>query len=182
MDHTPPYTAGGFTLIELMVTLGIAAILLALAGPSFVDTVTRYRLDAAHSSMRDALLLARETARNDLATVTVCASSSGTACTASSWQLGAIVFVDEDGDGTKDGVDTIIGKFDSFASGISISATVQSSGAAYARTYVQFSREGELDPAYALKFTSCAAGQQPHMTVVQRGGFISTARGDSTCS
>lgn len=182
MDLNRHHPAGGFTLIELMVTLGIGAILLALAAPSFIETVTRYRLDAAHSAMRDTLLLARETARTDTATVTVCASSSGSACTNSSWQLGAIAFLDDDADGTLDKGETIVGKFESFASGISIAATVKSSGKSYSRTYVQFSGEGELDPNYALEFTSCAAGHAPYMIVVQRGGFISTARGEEACS
>jgi type IV fimbrial biogenesis protein FimT len=173
--------AGGFTLIELMVTLGIGAIMLALGAPSFVETINRYKLDAAHTNMRDALLLARDTARNETALITLCASSSGTACTNSTWDTGVLLFRDEDGDGSKGDDETVVAAYDAAATAVSIAATVKTSGLTYSRTYIQFSAAGELDPSYALNFTSCAPRQTPYTITVQRGGFISTTRGSTEC-
>jgi type IV fimbrial biogenesis protein FimT len=178
----PPQTAArGFTLIELMVTLGIGAILLAIGAPSFVDTVKAYRLDAAHSAMRDALLLARDTARNESIAVSVCTSTTGATCTASSWKQGFIVFRDAGTAGTVDGADSILMWQKDAGSAVSIAAAVKSSGVAYARNYVQFGDDGKLDPYYALEFSSCTAGQFPFKINVQRGGFISTMRGSVKC-
>ena len=50
--HPPPNSSGspvhhgarGFTAIELMVTIGIAAILAALAAPSFTGLMERWRV------------------------------------------------------------------------------------------------------------------------------------------
>ncbi|MGF2076066.1 pilus assembly FimT family protein, partial [Enterococcus casseliflavus] len=39
--------AAGFTLVELMVTLGVVAVLIAVASPSFADYFERYRLRSA---------------------------------------------------------------------------------------------------------------------------------------
>jgi type IV fimbrial biogenesis protein FimT len=49
----------GFTLIELMVTVVIIAISLALAAPSFVQLVSNYRLRGAAESIVNGLNLAR---------------------------------------------------------------------------------------------------------------------------
>ena len=49
----------GFTLIELMVTLTVLAILLALAGPSFADYFQRYRLRGAADDVATLLAVSR---------------------------------------------------------------------------------------------------------------------------
>lgn len=53
---------GGFTAIELMVTLSIVAILTALALPSFNLLIERWRIRDAVESMRSTILLARSEA------------------------------------------------------------------------------------------------------------------------
>jgi type IV fimbrial biogenesis protein FimT len=49
----------GFTAIELMVTVSIVAILIALAGPSFTLFIERWRVRDATNAMTDTLYLAR---------------------------------------------------------------------------------------------------------------------------
>ena len=49
----------GFTLVELLVTLAVAAILLALATPSFADLLRANRLAAANNALVTALNVAR---------------------------------------------------------------------------------------------------------------------------
>lgn len=52
----------GFTLIELMVTIGILAIIMALAAPSFTETINKRRLAAAASSIHLGLQRAKSEA------------------------------------------------------------------------------------------------------------------------
>lgn len=50
----------GVTLLELIVTLAVVAILVAAAGPSFVDFFERYRLRSAVNDVLDVYAVARQ--------------------------------------------------------------------------------------------------------------------------
>ncbi len=101
------HTAAGFTLIEMMVTLVVAAILLTVAGPAFRDLILNNRLVAASNSIAGSLNAARTEAIAQQRTVTVCSSANGTAC-GGTWSDGWITFVDMDANGTVDAGDTVL--------------------------------------------------------------------------
>ena len=91
----------GFSLIELMVTIAVAAILLGIAAPSFQDLVIRNRLATNANQLVTALNLARSEAIKRGFPVTVCKSANpaalSSACSDSAdvdWAQGWIVFVD----------------------------------------------------------------------------------------
>jgi len=97
-------TGQGFTLIELMVTVSVAAVLLAVGVPSFQTTVKNNRLTAAANSLVGALNLARSEAIKRGVFVTFCKrNGGGTDCdNSASWNDGWIVFSDLDRDGVFD--------------------------------------------------------------------------------
>lgn len=76
--------AGGFSLIELMVTVAVLAILAAVAAPSMIAFVNANRLNGTTGEMTASLQLARSEAIRRNARVTVCSSSNGTTCSGSS--------------------------------------------------------------------------------------------------
>lgn len=87
--------AKGFTLIELMVTIAIAAILAGLAVPSFRGLIASNRLKSHASSLLSSLLLARGEAIKRNSRVVLCKSADGLTCTtAGGWQQGWIIFHD----------------------------------------------------------------------------------------
>ncbi len=97
----------GVTLIELVVTLSIAAVLMSIAIPSFQNIIAINRLAALTNELSGALQLARSEAVTRSKTVTVCKSNdvsdSTPSCnTSAAWQNGWVVFVDDDNDGTLD--------------------------------------------------------------------------------
>ena len=100
----------GFTLIELMITLSIAAILAAIAAPSFSTTIQNNRMATQYNELLASLSLARSEAIKRGQRVTTCQSSTGNSCggSASNWHTGWVVFVDADEDGTIDAGEDII--------------------------------------------------------------------------
>ncbi len=93
----------GFTLIELIVTLAVAAILITVAGPNFLTFIQNNRLTTQANDMVGSLQLARSEAvkRNASTTapVRICGSNNPTAAlpschTGTSWKSGWVVFLD----------------------------------------------------------------------------------------
>jgi len=88
----------GFTLLELMVTVAIVAIVAALAFPSFQGTLRSNRVAAFNNEVIGVMNLARsEAIRNGRGGI-VCGSSSGAACDGN-WAGGLLAFADADEDG-----------------------------------------------------------------------------------
>ncbi len=82
----------GFTLIELITTLVIASILMALAAPSFSNFVKNNRLTTQANGILADLALARSEAIKRAATITVCKSTDSLTCNpGAAWADGWIV-------------------------------------------------------------------------------------------
>lgn len=60
--HASAKRARGFTLVELMITLTVAAILMMIAAPSFKGLLSRSNLGAAHNELLGAMNYARNEA------------------------------------------------------------------------------------------------------------------------
>lgn len=85
----------GFTLVELLVALAVAAVLLGVGVPSFAEVVRGARLSTQYNAVVAALYLARSEAVKSSEFVTVCARASDTACGGvDDWENGWITFVD----------------------------------------------------------------------------------------
>jgi type IV fimbrial biogenesis protein FimT len=103
----------GFTLVELMVSVVIVAVVAAVAVPAFTDMATTHRLSSYAASLAASAQLARSEAVKVNKAVTMCRSANPTAdaavCASSGgWQQGWIVFRDDDGDGVKDAAEPIL--------------------------------------------------------------------------
>ncbi len=90
-----PRRLAGFTLVELLVTLAVAAILLAAAAPDFSDLVSRNRRDATVYRLIGDLQFARSEAIKRGTRVSVCgARTDGAEGCGPDWAGGWTVFVD----------------------------------------------------------------------------------------
>lgn len=87
----------GFTLIELMVTVAVLAILLAIAFPSFTALVNSNRLTGNANALVAALQHARSEAVSRNASIVVCRSVNGTTCATGAQWNGWITIVETGG-------------------------------------------------------------------------------------
>lgn len=87
--------AGGFSLLELMITVAVLAIVLAAGVPSFQSMVQRNRVVAAANELVAAMQIARAEAVRRNRRVALCPSTNDNGCSGGDWSR-VMVFVDAD--------------------------------------------------------------------------------------
>ena len=118
----------GFTLIEVLVVIAVAAILLSIALPNLANFIANGRISSASNDLASDLMFARSLASSNQGQAVVCAASPtvitgtgtsiATSCNATVVQcsaapndwifLGRVVFIDKNFNGKCDGNETII--------------------------------------------------------------------------
>ena len=93
----------GFTLLELISTLAVSAIVLGVGVPSIAALMNANRLSGQVNDLRSALALTRTEAITRNQHVVICKSDDGETCTRKGrWDNGWIVYVDADRDRARD--------------------------------------------------------------------------------
>jgi len=83
--------AAGFTLIELMVSIAVLAILLGVAVPAFTSAQLSTQLRTSTNNLIAGAHLARSEAIKRNAVVQMCVSPDGTSCGSGDWNQGWII-------------------------------------------------------------------------------------------
>ena len=101
---------GGFTLVELLTTVVIAAVMIGVGVPAWSSLVRDTRLTAFTNELHAAMTLARSEAIRRGHRVTLCASQDGLQCAAgvTGWESGWVMFPDPDGNIVRDEDETLI--------------------------------------------------------------------------
>jgi type IV fimbrial biogenesis protein FimT len=116
----------GLTLIELLVTLAIAAVLLASAAPPMSRLLHSVNLSTTSNALLSSLRLARSEALRRGARVAMCRSSDGASCaTAGGWEQGWIVFHDLNANGLLDPGENLIQRVDALGGGLVLRGNAQ---------------------------------------------------------
>jgi type IV fimbrial biogenesis protein FimT len=98
MIREQPFSGeSGFTLVELMVVVTLAAIVLVVGIPTFRDVIDRTSLATATNMLIGSMNAARSEAVTRQVPVVICASSDGGTCSGNDdWSTGWIIFSDPD--------------------------------------------------------------------------------------
>ena len=111
----------GFTLIELIITLAIVAIIAAFGIPNVSAMVQTNRMAAAMNGLSASFAYARSEAITRHHEVVVCKSYDGTSCIREGgWEQGWIIFHDLNGNEKRDEDERIFRVQDSLPPGISV--------------------------------------------------------------
>jgi type IV fimbrial biogenesis protein FimT len=106
--------SAGFTLVELMVTLSLLAIILGFAVPGMQSLITSYRVSTLVNEFSSGLSHTRGEAVNRNMCVSMCISGNTTAAnptcstTLNDWRFGWIIFADPDCNGGGNGARDVL--------------------------------------------------------------------------
>lgn len=113
----------GFTLLELLVTIAIAAIVMAIGIPNYKSVISRNRLTSYNNEVITSLNFARSEAvkRGESVSMRKLDTDSATGTTDTvEWEDGWDVFTDADSDGKFETGDTLLRTFDPLPQGYTL--------------------------------------------------------------
>lgn len=175
----------GFTLMELLVTMTVVGILMAIAVPSYRYVTTANRASSEINALLGDVQMARGEAIKEGQFVSICASTDGVACAgAAAWNTGWIVFTDAAPLGTREAADTIVKVQRAFSGSDALNSN-------HGITALTFNREGIVvnlgqgftftlnDSSNNAQYTRCLSGTIVGALSTQVGGKVTAEAG--TC-
>jgi type IV fimbrial biogenesis protein FimT len=139
--------AAGFSLIEMLTTMSILAILLAIASPGLASLTSANALSSAQTELAAATMLARSEALRRGVPVGLAAAVP---LRGTEFSAGWTIFVDANGNGAYDVGETIVRQQPAFHGDVRI-------GTASGATVLTFNGRGFLTPAALMTFTVCSS-------------------------
>jgi type IV fimbrial biogenesis protein FimT len=144
--HQNSFKSSGFTLIELIVTVSIAAILMSMAIPSFIDTIRSNRLTTYANEFVTALNMARSEAVKRGIKVTI--TRKGT--TSQEWKNGWDIFIDANNNNSYDSTEILIKTHEALPNGYTLKT-----GASTYKDYAAYLSSGLSSTTFGDTFTLC---------------------------
>ena len=180
--------SAGFTLIELMITVTIFAILLGVALPSFTNMMDNRKMVSQLSKLTAVIAYGRSEAVTRSVSVIICSSSDGSSCAGNNnWEQGWIMFADVDGDGAADansadcaiGQDCMLNVQDRLPDGVTLRGSVAN---------LVYTATGDPAAGGGTTFRLCSANaessgdtQHSRTITINAPGSASVAMGAATC-
>lgn len=121
----PPRAARGISLVELITTLAVAGITLAVIVPSWHGLAERSQITTTANSLLTDLRYARSTAVTRNLPVSLCPSEDGSSCSGNpfGWHHGYLVFADADGNRKREPGETLLRRHDPFPKTLQLHST-----------------------------------------------------------
>lgn len=127
----------GVTLVELMITVSIVAIILTFVGPSIQSILIKNRIVAEINEISSLIQYARHQAIDEQAQVVVCPSTDYSVCS-EDWNDPKIVFIDDDDNEIRGAGEELL---------VTVGATSAASLMTNTTDIIKFSETGEANAA-----------------------------------
>lgn len=157
----------GFTLLELMITIGVAAVILGFGVPGFMSIIQNNRATTHTNDLITALNLARSEATRRAAGITVCSSTDGATCAGDNDWTGGWIVRSDGGDVIRTWPARSGGRGESVVTG----------NVSQIRFLARGSLSGGVVPAMQVRLPDCK-GEQGRDVAVNIAGRISVGRVD----
>jgi type IV fimbrial biogenesis protein FimT len=159
----------GFTLLELMTALAVAAVLIAVGVPQLRDLTIQQRITGAAQDLHVDLALARNEAVTRATNVTVCPSTDLATCTNDGWGNGRLTFIDANANGVVDVGELVVKQSQPLPMGLTAIPAVG---------FVTFNSRGQ---AAALTIGICESGYVGRNIDIKSTGHASVVTPAVTC-
>lgn len=174
----------GLTLIELMVTIGVLAVLMGIAAPSFTPLLERWRTNQATSDLEATLFYARTESIRRGGGISLIPRASHDECIAEAneWQCGWSLVIDSNQSGVADAGTLPLRSAESYPN-LTLSAATDSSAIVLDRWGVlQLKRTGNFSNTFEFTVQpSSNADARGQKLCIKPGGFMQRIKSTSTC-
>lgn len=164
----------GLTLVELMVTVAIMAILLGVGVPSFQSFVQNSRATAQANEFLTAMSLARSESLKRARPVSICGTTNNQTCNGT-WQDGLLVFRDGNAAGSTTANVSEVLRVVAKANAVSVDSRLTDGGGTVP-TFIRYLPSGAVDLAvlnkkliFKLKPDGCEAQNARELTLALSG-------------
>jgi type IV fimbrial biogenesis protein FimT len=163
----------GFTLLELLVTVAVASIFLAVAPGTFLNLLNTARLKSQIYDFNDSLNFARSEAVKRGLPVTVCPSTDQLTCAASGtrFESGWIVFVDINNSQTVDAGDEVLRA----TTALITNYTLRGTSATTLNSYITFNSKGRASASGTYILCKSSAINPSRAILISSTGRITAA-------
>lgn len=160
----------GFTLVELMVTIAVAAILLTIGVPSLVSMYEGFRTNSNIEKIHNVMAFARNQAISYGATVNVCPFASTSTC-GTDWSNGIRVYINSNNE---------LKIIDSFNGNDKVNGPGKISGTNPNGAHITFSPEG-LSSGGTIIYCPAGKASNSKSISVSTSGKVSYGADGSSC-
>lgn len=158
----------GFTLVELMTTVSVMAIALAIAAPSLTGFVRSSKVRSAQSELVSSMMLARSEAAKRGVTIGMAATASGTG---NEFGGGWKVWVDDNANGVIDGGEVVVRDYPGYEPSSVVLGTTGNV------TLVSFAPTGFAAASVTFKVCGASDATKGYRVVLQRVGLADVSEG-----
>lgn len=128
---------GGFTLLEMLIVLGIAAVMLTLATGGYMSWMSRIKVQDVAEDLKRSITRARGESIRYGGKVILCSSTDGENCS-TRWSDGWIVFLDQNLSSDYDDGEILIGKKEVLGSNPDVEVIHRDSGSSLNKLFYNY--------------------------------------------